>query len=116
MPHNPEQLETIKGYFNELGNFQLEFPYSATLAVYSIESVPFAYLETSKQLLQVSLRSDPLLAEVLRNKYIEVTPGHKLNPKIWNTIIISGQLTLEEIKALINHSYQLAIDLNHKKS
>jgi predicted DNA-binding protein (MmcQ/YjbR family) len=109
---NLEQLSIIESYIESLdiNNIQRDYPYSATLAVYSIENVPFAYLETGKELLRISLRSDPLLAKVLRDKYIEVLPGQKLNSKIWNTIVISGQLSLDEIKALILHSYQLAID------
>jgi predicted DNA-binding protein (MmcQ/YjbR family) len=108
-----EQLKIIESYTEELGShIQRDFPYSDTLAVYRTNDTPFAYLETGKELLRISLRSDPLLAKVLRDKYIEVSPGHKLNPKIWNTVIVSGQLTLDEIKALINHSYQLANELS----
>jgi predicted DNA-binding protein (MmcQ/YjbR family) len=33
--------------------------------------------------------------------------GYHLNKKHWNTIILSGQLTWEEIQALILHSYDL---------
>ncbi len=87
-------------------------PYSDTLIVYSLQDTPFAYLETGKQLLTLSLRADPELAKVLRQKYEEVSPGHKLNPKIWNTIVVSGQLSLDEIKALIDHSYHRAKEIN----
>ncbi len=87
-------------------------PHSDTLIVYSLDDTPFAYLETGKQLLKLSLRSDPVLSKVLRDKYEEVTPGQKLNPKVWNTIVISGQLSFDEIKALIDHSYHQARVIN----
>jgi len=111
MPANNQQLVIIEEYLQNLGSDVVKnYPISPTLAVYSVADKAFAYLETSKALLRISLRSDPLLAEVLRDKYIEVLPGHKLNPKIWNTIILSGQLSIDEIKALILHSYQLALE------
>jgi predicted DNA-binding protein (MmcQ/YjbR family) len=107
---NNQQLVTIEEYLQNLGTDVVkDYPISSTLAVYSVAGKAFAYLETSKVLLRISLRSDPHLAKVLRDKYIEVSPGHKLNPKIWNTIILSGQLSIDEIKALILHSYQLAL-------
>jgi len=47
------------------------------------------------------------LAETLRAKYDTVMPGYHLNKKHWNTIVLTGQLSRDEIKDLINHSYQL---------
>ncbi len=89
-------------------------PHSETLIVYSLGDTPFAYLETGKQLLRLSLRSDPELSKVLREKYEEVLPGQKLNPKVWNTIVLSGQLKLDEVKALIDHSYHQARVINEE--
>jgi len=45
---------------------------------------------------------------LLREKYETVLPGQKLNQKKWNTIILSGQLSDDEIFDLIRHSYNLA--------
>jgi predicted DNA-binding protein (MmcQ/YjbR family) len=36
-------------------------------------------------------------------------PGYHLNKKHWNTIVLSGQLSWDEVKDLILHSYQLVI-------
>lgn len=67
----------------------------------------FALITEGKEPVQISLKCDPKLAEVLREKYETVVPGYHLNKKHWNTIIASGQLSGEEIKDLINHSYLL---------
>jgi len=65
-------------------------------------------LVTEKKLpVQISLKSDPLLAETLREKYETVMPGYRLNKKHWNTIVLTGQLSWDEVKALIRHSYDL---------
>ena len=67
----------------------------------------FAIIADGSKPLRVSLKCDPQLAESLREKYESVLPGYHLNKKHWNTIICSGQLSDDEIKDLVRHSYQL---------
>ena len=104
---SPTEEEDIKSYLSKLPGVKISYPQSKSLACYSLSSEPFAFLELGKQTLRLSLRSDGELSKLLREKYEEVLPGHKLNPSKWNTIILSGQLSPNEIKALIDHSYAL---------
>ena len=67
----------------------------------------FALIPEGKSPISISLKCDPKLAEVLREKYESVMPGYHLNKKHWNTIILTGQLPWEEIQTLIRHSYEL---------
>ena len=67
----------------------------------------FALVRENKTPVQISLKCDPLLAETLREKYETVLPGYHLNKKHWNTILLTGQLSWEEVKDLIRHSYNL---------
>jgi predicted DNA-binding protein (MmcQ/YjbR family) len=69
----------------------------------------FALIPEGKSPISISLKCDPKLAEVLREKYESVMPGYHLNKKHWNTIVLSGQLSWDEVKDLILHSYQLVI-------
>ena len=101
--------QAIRRYLATRQNAQLSYPFGRSMPVYSVSGVPYAYLETGRQLWRLSLRSDIELAKLLRSKYEEVFPGQKLNPRIWNTIVLSGQLALDEVIALIDHSYQLAV-------
>jgi predicted DNA-binding protein (MmcQ/YjbR family) len=68
----------------------------------------FALVAEKSDPVRLSLKSDPQLAEMLRKKYETVMPGHHLNKKHWNTIVLTGQLDWQEIKDLIRHSYALA--------
>ncbi len=70
----------------------------------------FALIQEGKDPLRISLKCDPLLSELLRNKYDTVMAGYHLNKKHWNTIVLTGELDEEEVKALIKHSYSLVID------
>lgn len=67
----------------------------------------FALIAEGSEPLRVSVKCDPQLAEVLREKYETVLPGYHLNKKHWNTLILSGQLSEDEVKDFIRHSYNL---------
>ncbi len=106
---SPSETSAIAGYLSNKTNSVKTYPFEKTLAVYTVKDTAFAYLETGKQTLRLSLRTDPELSKLLLEKYEEVARGHKLDPKRWVTIVISGQLSFDEITALIDHSYNLAL-------
>lgn len=99
--------KSIDQYILGLEETTVNFPFEKDLAVYKRADEMFALLDTSKQPLKLSLKCDPQLSKLLREKYTEVMPGHKLNKKDWNTIILTGELSEDEIIDLIRHSYEL---------
>ncbi len=101
----------IRRYLRTREESMLTHPFGKAIDVFSISGVDFAYLERDKQPLRLSLRSDIELSKLLREKYEEVAPAHKLDQRKWNTIILSGQLGYDEIIVLIDHSYLLAKEL-----
>lgn len=88
-------------------NARLDYPFGKDVAVYKASDKMFALIAEGKDPLRVSLKCDPKLSEILREKYETVLPGYHLNKKHWNTIILSGQLPWEEIQGLVRHSYEL---------
>lgn len=88
---------------------RLDYPFGEGVAVYKVADKMFALIAEGKRPVRISLKSDPQLAEHLREKYDEVQPGYHLNKKHWNTIVTSGQLSSQEIFDLIDHSYQLIV-------
>lgn len=88
-------------------NAALDYPFGENTAVYKVNDKMFALVQENKEPLQLSLKCDPLLAETLRGRYESVLPGYHLNKKHWNTILLTGQLSDEEVKDLIVHSYNL---------
>lgn len=99
--------KTVEEYILSMPNSKLEYPFGESVAVYKVEGKMFALISEGKNPVNLSLKCDPELSKVLREKYEEVMPGYHLNKKHWNTIILSGQLSWEEIQGLIEHSYQL---------
>lgn len=91
-------------------NAAREYPFGEDVAVYKVSGKMFALITEGKDPLQLSLKCDPNLSEVLREKYDEVMPGYHLNKKHWNTIVVSGQVPWDEIQDLIRLSYRLVTE------
>lgn len=97
----------IEEYILSLPNAKLDYPFGEGVAVYKTKDKMFALIQEGSDPVRLSLKCDPNLSELLREKYESVMPGYHLNKKHWNTLILSGQLSFEEVKDLIRHSYQL---------
>ena len=97
----------VEEYLLSMPNSKLDYPFGENTAVYKVDDKMFALVTEKKDPVQISLKCDPLLAETLRQKYDTVMPGYHLNKKHWNTIVLTGQLSWDEIKDLIKHSYIL---------
>lgn len=99
--------KTVEEYLLSMPGAKLDYPFGENTAVYKADDKMFALVTENKDPVQLSLKCDPILAETLRAKYDTVMPGYHLNKKHWNTIVLTGQLSWDEVKDLIKHSYQL---------
>lgn len=100
----------VEEYILSMPDAWLDYPFGEGVAVYKIGERMFALIAEGKDPVQISLKCDPTLAQVLRERYETVMPGQHLNKKHWNTILLSGQLPNNEVEDLIRHSYLLATD------
>jgi predicted DNA-binding protein (MmcQ/YjbR family) len=57
--------------------------------------------------LQLNIKCDPFKADFLRQAYTDVTPGYHMNKTHWNTVNIGGDVSDDNIKDMIEHSYNL---------
>lgn len=103
--------KSLEDFILAMPNTKLDYPFGADVAVYKVpvgkEEKMFALIPHKREPLQISLKCDPQLAVVLREKYESVLEGYHLNKKHWNTILLTGQLSEQEINDLIVHSYNL---------
>ncbi|MCA9331331.1 MmcQ/YjbR family DNA-binding protein [Candidatus Saccharibacteria bacterium] len=99
--------QTVETYLLSMPNSRLDYPFGEGVAVYKVKDKMFALIAEGKMPVRISLKCDPELSKVLREKYTEVMEGYHLNKKHWNTIILSGQLDWDEVQGLIRHSYDL---------
>lgn len=101
--------KSVEQYVLSMPNARLDYPFGEEVAVYKVKDKMFALIAEAKDPVRISLKCDPKLSEILREKYETVQPGYHLNKKHWNTIILSGQLPWEEIQGFIRHSYELVV-------
>lgn len=106
----------IEEYILSFPNVWLDFPFGEGTSVYKVghketgEGKMYALIADGSKPLRVSLKCDPQLAENLREKYESVQPGYHLNKKHWNTLLLTGQMSDEEVKDLIALSYRLVTE------
>lgn len=86
----------------------LTYPFGPETIVMKVGTKMFAILQVDGPS-QVSLKCDPERAERLREQFPEIKPGYHLNKQHWNTVDLDGNLAIEEIKGLIDHSYELVV-------
>jgi predicted DNA-binding protein (MmcQ/YjbR family) len=102
-------LRTIEEYLTSLGEVTKETITGDNVILFKRNDKLFALLELTDPI-KISLRCDPELASLLREKYETVMPGQKLNNKHWNTIVLTGQIDWPEIQGFIRLSYNLTGD------
>jgi predicted DNA-binding protein (MmcQ/YjbR family) len=67
----------------------------------------FALSMLAAEPLKVSVKCDPALAEALRNDYEAVAPGWHLNKRHWITVTVGGDLPDQQVRDLVEDSYDL---------
>lgn len=102
----------VEDYVLSMTNAVREYPFGETVAVYKVNDRMFALIAEKSSPVRLSLKCDPQLAQVLRDKYETVMPGYHLNKKHWNTLVLTGQVSWEDVQGLIRHSYNLVTGNN----
>jgi len=86
-----------------------DYPFGDEVAVFKVAGRMFALVSLGPPPGSVSLKCDPDLAAVLRDRYAAITPGYHLNKRHWNTVALDGSVPAEELLELIDHSYDLVV-------
>lgn len=77
------------------------------LVRYKKNKKAFAWNYERDNQLCVNVKVDPEWRDLWRQAYTAVIPGYHQNKEHWNTIILDGSISTEEIKRMIAESYDL---------
>lgn len=99
--------EAIRDYCLSLGDVSESFPFDAETLVFKTAGKMFLLLSLDESPLRINVKCNPERALHLRERHSCVLPGYHMNKKHWNTIIIDGTFSSEEIQQEISHSYEL---------
>ena len=84
-------------------------PFGDDVAVFKVAAKMFALVMLSGSPGFVNLKCDPELALELRARYPAVRPGYHANKRHWNSIDLDGSIPADEIREMIEHSYELVV-------
>lgn len=90
-------------------------PFGEDVLVFKVAGKIFALASLDDVPPRVNLKCDPELALELRDRYEEVTPGYHMSKKHWNTVELGGRVSNEELRRMIDHSYDLVVGSLPKK-
>ena len=92
------------------------FPFDETTLVFKVMNKMFAIVGLDREPMFVNLKCDPEYALELRETYDGIiVPGWHMNKKLWNSVFLEEELTLDLYRSLIDHSYELIVDSLPKK-
>jgi len=110
------KADAIREYcLKKKGRITEGFPFGEGVLVFKVNAKVFLLLLLDTHPLTMNLKCDPGLAIDLRERYESVRPGYHMNKTHWNTIVLDGTIPQQEIRQMIDHSYEQIV-LGMKKS
>ncbi|MBP5192656.1 MAG: methylated-DNA--[protein]-cysteine S-methyltransferase [Eubacterium sp.] len=85
------------------------------LVRYKANKKAFLWTYERDGFINLNVKADPEMLYVWRMAYDSVIPGYHQNKANWNTIILDGSIPDEEVKQMIEHSYDLISDSPTKR-
>lgn len=108
-------IEELRDFALSLEDVEEGFPFGEDTLVFKTNNKIFLLVSLSAVPLQFNVKCDPEKALELREKYPSVIPGYHMNKKHWNTVIVDGSVSRDELKGFIKDSHHLVSPKNPKK-
>ena len=99
----------LEKYLSTLKGSEGSYPFGPEALVFKVMDKMFALVSQQEEVPRVTLKCDPVDAEVLTGQFKSVVPGYHMNKKHWITISLTGELDEEMLKGLIDDSYELVV-------
>ena len=108
-------IEALRMYCLSKSHVTESFPFDDNILVFKVMDKMFALVGLNRLPHAVNLKCNPEMAMMLRENYHAVTAGYHMNKKHWNTIELGSDMTVNELKKWIDHSYELVVKGMSKK-
>ena len=102
-------IETIRKYCLKKPVVTEDFPFDENTLVFRVMGKIFLLAAIDEIPLRINLKCDPEKAVELREEYDSVLPGYHMNKTHWNTILIDGSVSSQEILTWITDSYMQVV-------
>lgn len=103
--------EEIITYCQTFHEAYLDYPFDDVLPVMRVRknNKIFVFLIQREGHVWVNVKCDPEWTGFWRDMYPAVVPGYHMNKMHWNSIILDGTVPPEQIKKMIDESYNLVL-------
>lgn len=112
-------IEDFRNYCMNKKAVTEHFPFDQDTLVFKVLGKMFALASLKKWECGegfINLKCDPEYAQELRADYDSVKPGYHMHKQQWNSVYIhTGELPLQLVRELIDHSYDMVIKGMTKK-
>ena len=103
-------IEEIREYCLSKPGVTEGLPFNDTALVFKVMGKMFALLDLSEESRGITLKCDPELAVELREQHPEVTGAWHFNKHHWNGVDLRGNISFNQLKEWIDHSYDLVAE------
>ena len=108
-------IETLRNYCLSKPDAEETLPFGPDTLVYKVNGKAFLLTGLDEVELRFNVKCDPDKAIELREEFACVLPGWHMNKKHWNTIVVDGSVSEDQLKEWIDHSYELVNSMNIKR-
>jgi predicted DNA-binding protein (MmcQ/YjbR family) len=108
-------IEFIREYCLKKPEVTEGFPFGEDTLVFKVAGKIFLLASLDEIPLRLNLKCDPEKAIELREKYDFVLPGYHMNKSHWNTVIVDGSFSRNDLLEWIDDSYLLVVNSLKKK-
>ena len=109
-------IEQLRDYCLSKKTVEETLPFGPDTLVYKVAGKVFLLTGLNEEQLSFNVKCDPDKAIELREQFPCVLPGYHMNKKHWNTIIVDGSVSTQQLKEWIDHSYDLVVESLPKKT
>ena len=103
---NTKKLEK---YLSNLKGSEGSYPFGPEALVFKVMGKMFALVSQQEDVPRLTLKCDPVNAEILTGQFKAVVPGYHMNKKHWITISLTDELNEAMLLDLVDDSYELVV-------
>lgn len=101
-------IDSLREYALQLPGAEETMPFGPNTLVFKVNNKMFFLLPLDASPLQFNVKCNPDEAIELREQYpTAVLPGFHMNKKHWNTVVVDGVLSSQQLQQFIADSYHL---------
>ncbi len=101
-------MNAVRTFCGSRAGATCEYPFGPDVRVYKVRNKLFALIPEAAPW-SVSLKCDPVLAQILRRDHVAITPGYHLNKAHWNTVALDDSVPTGLLREMIVNSYDLIV-------